>query len=409
MLPHPSRPWKAFFRRAVSDRRGNVAVLFALALPMIIGGAGFGVETTLWYYKRLALQTAADTAAFSAAVERRSGSTDSLVQSVATQVAIENGYDSADGAIEVNQSDQSGGGSVEVIVHAEIQRVFTKLFNPSPVPLAGRAVATYSDASSACILALDRTAGKAANFSGTADLKLTGCSVMSNSSASNALNVQGSAKLRTDCAIAVGGVTATTGLTLTECTASVINAPPVGDPFKDRPAPTPTGPCKSAPNNNGTMSEGRYCSGASLKGNVTLQPGVYYLEGDFNVQSTANITGAGVTIYLAGGSRVTMNGNASVNLSAPTSGVYSGMLFFGDRTSSGGTNKFNGTAASKMTGAIYFAKQAVDYTGNFSGLNGCTQVVANTVEWTGNTTVAVDCSAQGMKPIPALTAVRLTA
>ena len=36
------------------------------------------------------------------------------------------------------------------------------------------------------------------------------------------------------------------------------------------------------------------------------------------------------------------------------------------------------------------------YAGNFSGFNGCTQVVASTIEWTGNTNLAVDCSAQGM-------------
>lgn len=98
-----------------------------------------------------------------------------------------------------------------------------------------------------------------------------------------------------------------------------------------------------------------------------------------------------MTIYLSGAAKVSFNGSANINLQAPTSGTYSGILFFGDRTQTG-LNKFNGTAASKMTGAIYFASQDVQYNGNFSGLNGCTQVIGSTVEWTGNATMAVDCA-----------------
>ena len=59
----------------------------------------------------------------------------------------------------------------------------------------------------------------------------------------------------------------------------------------------------------------------------------------------------------------------------------------------------NGTAASKMTGVMYFPAQAVSYIGNFSGDNGCTHVVAKTISWSGNSNLAVDCSAAGMSPI----------
>jgi len=100
--------------------------------------------------------------------------------------------------------------------------------------------------------------------------------------------------------------------------------------------------------------------------------------------------------------------NGTVTMSAPTSGPYSGVLFFGDRSGTG-LNKFNGTATSKMTGAIYFASQDVQYNGNFSGINGCTQVVGKTIAWTGNTSVSVDCAAQGMRTLPVLSIVRLTA
>jgi hypothetical protein len=74
-------------------------------------------------------------------------------------------------------------------------------------------------------------------------------------------------------------------------------------------------------------------------------------------------------------------------------------LMMGDRTGSATSMSFTGDPSSTMTGTIYFPNDNVVYAGNFSGFNGCTQVVANTIEWTGNTNLAVDCTAYGMGPI----------
>ena len=125
------------------------------------------------------------------------------------------------------------------------------------------------------------------------------------------------------------------------------------------------------------------------------------------INATANVQGAGVTIYLKGTARLQVDGSADVLMSAPTSGPYSGILFFGDRSALGGANIFNGTATSHLTGALYFPSQAVEYKGNFSGENGCTQVIADTVEWSGNTDIKADCTGAGFGGIPALLIVQL--
>ena len=62
---------------------------------------------------------------------------------------------------------------------------------------------------------------------------------------------------------------------------------------------------------------------------------------------------------------------------------------------------------SQLTGALYFASQAIQFLGNFSGIDGCTQVVGLTVEWTGNADVSKDCTAFGMQAIPATQLVKL--
>src|SRR5262249_53585807 len=117
------------------------------------------------------------------------------------------------------------------------------------------------------------------------------------------------------------------------------------------------------------------------------------------------ISGAGVTFHLLNGAVADFNGNATINFSAPTSGARKGMLFMGASTS--GINKFNGNASSHMTGALYFPHNAVQFNGNFGGVNGCMQVVANTIDYTGSSTFSVDCSAQGLNDIPATRYARL--
>lgn len=395
----------SFLRR---ETKGNMGFVTALLMPLLVGSAGFGVETAYWYHKDLELQQAADKAVYAAAIEKRSGSNTATILSAATTIATENGYQAGTLAVHYPPSTGTYAGNtaaIEVALTNSLPRYFSGIFDNAPLIESVRAVASMQTAANACILALDKTAAKAALFSGSADLKLTGCTVMSDSTASDGVRVQGSAKLQTDCIISVGDVYLTSGATMTACPNAITNAPPVADPFASLAVPA-TGPTR--PNTNGSpLQPGNYTNGMSLSGTKTLNPGVYYVSGgSFSINANANISGAGVTIYIKSGVSVSMNGNATVNLSAPTSGTYSGMLFFGDRSGTGGVT-FNGTAASKLTGAIYFANQDVNYLGNFSGNGGCTQVVGKTVQWSGNTAINQDCTAYGMTTIAALQVVKL--
>ena len=387
--------------------RANVATIFALTLPIVVGAAGFGVETSYWYYNSLKLQATADAAAYAGALEQISGSDNPTIIAAATQSAATNGLGS--GTIVVNTPPASGPNTakkaVEVIVGQNLNRMFTAIFTQAQVPEQARAVALITDGSEACIRALDPSASQSVLFSGNTTVKIIGCVVMSNSIAPDAIKLQGSANLQVDCLISAGGVSLSNPVT-TVCAAPITQALPAADPFADLPAPTASNPCQNA--NKSTLKPGTYCSGLSLSGTVTLQPGVYVIQsGDFKVNANANVSGDGVTIYLAGASRVSMNGNATVSLSAPTSGIYSGVLMYGDRTSTGGQSTFNGTADSLLTGALYFPKQQVNYLGNFSGKNGCTQVVADLIQWSGNSTISQDCTSLGMRDIPATQSVAL--
>lgn len=393
------------------DNRGSTAIAFAASLPLVVAGATLGVETSYWYYKKLQLQAAADAAAYAGAIEKRAGSNRTAVTLAATNVAIGNGFDAAVGSTVLNSPPQSGthinAKAVEVVLEENAPRFFSSLFITTPVVVRARAVAAYEDAGSACILALSKTASKAALFSGSSTSKFKGCSVMANSLASDAVTVQGSGRLETSCIYSVGGVNLAGSTVMDECKSAQVGVPVVGDPYGDVEPPATTTPCKNA--SGSTLDAGTYCGGMSLSGTKTLNPGVYVVSGgDLKINANANISGSGVMFYLTNGARVSINGNATVNLSAATTGPYSGLLFFGDRSDTGASkNTFNGTAASKLTGAIYFASQNIQFLGNFSGTDGCTQVVGLTVEWSGNANISKDCTAYGMRAIPAAQLVRL--
>ncbi|MBZ9849261.1 pilus assembly protein TadG-related protein [Mesorhizobium sp. CA14] len=395
---------RLFFRRFCEGKGGNVATIFALTLPVVVGGAGLGVETSYWYYSSLKLQAIADAAAYAGALEKIAGSNTDAITTAATSSAASNGLGA--GTIVVNTPPTSGPNTakkaVEVILNQDLDRIFTSIFTQTKVPERARAVALITDASKACIEALNPSASQAALFSGSTSVKLTGCVIMANSIANDAIKVQGSAGLQADCLISGGGVVLNNPVPMV-CKAPITQALPAADPFASLPAPATSNSCQKINGNKTTQTiqPGTYCSGMNLNGNITLSPGVYVVQGDLKINAGAVIQGSDVTIYMAGSNTVSMNGNATVTLAAPTTGTYSGVLFYGDRTGTAAQSTFNGTATSLLTGAIYFPRQQVNYLGNFSGKNGCTQIVADTIQWSGNSTINQDCSSLGMKDIPA--------
>jgi hypothetical protein len=149
--------------------------------------------------------------------------------------------------------------------------------------------------------------------------------------------------------------------------------------------------------------------------NVTLNPGIYYLDGNSNggldVAAQATLTGTGVTLVFTGSgsdwATGTINGGSNVNLSAPTTGPTAGMVFFGDRNMLNGTAfNLNGGSSQVFGGAIYLPKGDVSINGaSASGdPNACTQLVADTIKFTGNANFAVNCAGKGTKSIGSKTA-----
>ncbi|AWB48287.1 hypothetical protein HYN69_06970 [Gemmobacter aquarius] len=420
------------------DRRGAVVILAAILFPVVIGGLGLWVETGYWYGMQRRVQHIADVSAHAAGVRIRAGDTKAEATAAARYIATQSGFPAA-GSLTVNIPPASGArqgnpDAIEVILTESHSRWFTALFASGEVALRGRAVTVIEGNATACLLALSGSANAAVSVTGSTNVSLTGCDIASNSVSATAFSMGGlGSSLTTGCVNAVGGAIPNASLTLTTCAAVRTNAPRARDPYASLAEPAIIGACngKNVGNNKtpttltptdvhpigGGLKSMRFCSGFDLRGEVTLMPGLYIIEGGGlsvnggNITSTtaAKLSGAGVTFYLANSTAdLKLNGNVTLNLAAPTSGPFSGVLFFGSRSATTASNVINGSSASVMQGAIYTPASAVQFSGNSAGSNGCTQVIASTITLTGNSALKATCASAGTRALWASETVRLT-
>ena len=212
----PRRPGVA--RRFLKAEGGAVAVIAAVAFPVLVGAMGLGAETGYWYLEKRKLQHAADVSAYAAAVRHRAGDQQSALEAAARRVAGGSGFSPGGLAVSTAPGSASGSNKVTVELTETHPRLFSSVFGAGTITMKARAVAQVTGGSKACVLALSNSASGAVTVSGSTDVRLSGCSVVSNSTAADAfLMKNGSALMSTDCVYTVGEAVTTTGLTLTGC------------------------------------------------------------------------------------------------------------------------------------------------------------------------------------------------
>jgi hypothetical protein len=243
---------------------------------------------------------------------------------------------------------------------------------------------------------LDPSASNAMDVNGNVSIQ-SGCGLLVDSSSSSGIYANGNVTITAPNIGVVGGYSSTGNVTFSPPPKKGIV--PASDPLASVQAPS-YGACSynsfSLNGNTGTlaspyqMSPGVYCGGISFNGNtfVHFRAGTYILAGGgFSAGGTAVLTGTGVTFYNTAGASaykgISLGGNVTMNLNAPTSGPLAGMLFFQDRAipTSGAGSTIAGNAASTIDGALYFPTTTLTYTGNSSS-NGYSIVVAD--KWIAN-------------------------
>lgn len=421
---HPRRcQFDAFLQIIESfrhDDRGSYTLMVAILLPVIVGVIGLGTESGLWYSKHLSLQGAADSSAISAAVAYSSGVDPTNLTTEADGVASLYGFvpGSNGTSLTLNMPPKSGphvstSGAIEVLIAQPQKRIFSSLWNTAPITIYARAVAVAANNGLGCVLSLDPTASGATTTQGSSAIDLNGCSLYDNSDSNSGLVVGGSSSLSALSVNVVGGISGNSNISTTQ--GVIKSAATISDPY----AKVDPGSFQGCDHTNYsakstvTLDPGVYCGGMQFNAgaNVTLNPGVYYVDrGSLTVNGSATLQGSGVTLVFTSSTgsnypTATIAGGATVNLTAPTTGALAGIVIFGDQNMPTGSSfKFAGGASQTFGGAIYAPKASVSFAGGSGTGNGCTQLIADTITFAGNSSFAINCSGYGTKPLGIATA-----
>jgi hypothetical protein len=394
--------------RLKRDTRAATATTFAILLPVLIGFGALAIDVGVWSMKSRQAQGAADQAAYSAAVASGAG-TDAVIEgrAIAASMGFENGVGGV--TVTVNNPPTSGAYAGvttywQVIIQQPQSLGLAALFTAGAPTVVARAVAG-SGIGTACVVGLN-PAGNAVTFTNNAEFFQPECGLYSNSNIDLRNGVDVSGSLYAGDSIIQGNTTTVTGTTATE-------QPVFADPYLGTSGATPTTlPCiNQAISNGGTYMPERYCNGLDLKDNaknttVILQPGVYYFQKQFKVGNGFTFQGTGVTIILdfpnapgpPGKADFQIGQDNLFDITAPTSGPFSGIAFMSTTSVAGSEFQFGINNNIRIQGALYFPRSTLDMNNNLDATR-CTQMVAWNVELSNNATTKAICPGSGIKGV----------
>lgn len=417
--------FKKFFLQVSAFRpreEGSLLIVSALSMTLLLACLGVAIDVGHFRFAQRRLQAAADAAALAGALEMRecTGSSNcATMQTAAKDAVSENGLTVNTVLTQCSGTSGSGvtltlnnpacestsdpnygrGNYVEAVVSEPVPTYFAKLIGLNSLTMTARAEASRG-IGGPCIYALDPSGAAITILAGV--IVKSKCDIVDESASSDAL----------DCIVGVflyaPSVNITGGSSGILC--GIQAAPHTGVPVPNPPDPlsylsAPSNASASCGTSTGSpyygssnpvnvtlgtvaFNPGVYCGGisitAALLSNVTFNPGTYILRdktgllgltsGGLNItlSTLSTISGNGVTFYnegpsggfnitepLSGGSIVSLS---NFNLTAPSSGDYSGILFFQERgVSASSLFLANVIQGGNMQGAVYVPDGAVDY------------------------------------------------
>lgn len=412
--------WLQRFRKS---EKGNVFIIGAATLPLLIGSAGFavdGIQVALW---KRQLQRAADSAAIAGAYAMAQDSEEGVAvnndldehvdqdleeneKPVLSDVTVATGS-YANGTLSSETCDARGtpcfGRSVEVRLTAQRTLPFMSIFTNSATTFKAEAVAALIADGDFCMISLYDGTDTGIDNNGNAEVNI-GCGMAANSRSLEAIKTNGSAKTIAVPIMAVGGISGESD-NYNGSSKIIPYAAPQTDPLAALPNPDVSGmDCDDSlsvqPNDAPSTKQPGCYSSIDIKGTVTLAAGTYYVSGgniDFGAQ--ANVTGTGVTLILTGpngtAGNLNINGQAVLNLTAPTSGDYDGVVIVRDRRAATLDVVINGGGSSRLEGALYMPTSDISYAGNVSMNVECLRMIGRKLKFRGAARITNTCTGNG--------------
>lgn len=393
-----------FFTHLIVNERGNIGIIAAILMPVLFAALGLGFETAGWYQAQRSMQNAADSAAIAAA------SNASLSYAAeAKAVAAQYGYKDGVGGIVVTTSNAAtcpsgatncysvtiSGADPLIIAQlagyqgdVAIGYVAPTKNSPGSAGVPGKTITATAVAVQTtsprkyCLLALASSGAQGITSNGAPSADLSGCDTMSNtSSVCNGHNLNagyGDAH----------GSSAGCGVVQDS------NLPVLADPYLALAANIPANPCSSYPQEpakkkdpalpasnqlSGSMNWSGtkvFCGDVQLTGDVDLttsSPGaVVVIENgqlDTNGFTLKTLVGSDVTVIFSGTNTAgyihAPTGGGTLDLAAPTSGTWSGVLLYQDPSLTTGVDvsAAGNSPTWNITGLVYLPHSSVTFSG----------------------------------------------
>ena len=411
------RAWKRLKSLLGSDR-GNVLMIGAAAMPLLMGSAGMAIDTIQMSFWKRQLQRAADSASLAGA--------HALVQGAPTDPAVANDIDEhialdlvenetpvlqsrdviapssyAAGVVMsgtcATRSTSPCYPAVQVRLVAQRRLPFISLFTGAGSTIRANASSAVIAGGRFCMVSLYDGNDAGVRVSGNVDLSL-GCGIATNSRAGNAFDIDGgSHTILANPISAVGGITSS----FSSATEVQPYSSPIGDPFKDVPDPVAPSPCTevlTVGNNQSAQITSDRCFASidvNSGGTLTIRTAKVYVKGLFNAAGTVTSDyAAGTTLFLMGDTS-DLSASGSLTLTAPTVGDYAGIAIFRQRGAANPTQQgihLTGGTNLSLSGAIYAPSTDFALGGNGDIGSQCLQLVGRKLWFHGGGHVENDCS-----------------
>ncbi len=414
----------ANFRKFRGDEQGSFAVWTALSITTLFAVGALGIDMNYMYTTKAQLQNTADAAAMAAVKllpDEEAALSDALNFVELNMSAAHHGSVVKASEVEFGSWDKetrtfSIGGTLVNSVRVIAQRsaannnaaptFFANFLGKSSADISVDAIALRKDVNP-CILALDPSTDRAVEVNSNAQISANDCDIHVKSNSSIALYTDSNALV----AVTAGEI-CVQGDYVSQSSSDIDPNPITGcddtidDPMAGLPEPAFNEICDydsyEVDNETVTLDPGIYCGGLVIKNNsnVTLNPGIYHIRDTaFLVDSNSNLSGTGVLIYLANGAYINFASNTTVNLTAASSGEYTGVVIFAE-PGNDLTHILDSNNSSNYGGLIYLPGDKFVANSNTQVANGqsFTYLIAKTFYIDSNAHLYVDPASAAPRP-----------